>query len=76
MSGWTSWLVGKRENPNAAREAIIGLRQQLLMLDKKEEHLNKKIDDETRKAKAAVTTNKRGKCGVVRWQCSRRAQRV
>lgn len=56
--------MGKRENPNAAREAIIGLRQQLLMLDKKEEHLNKKIDDEMRKAKAAVTTNKRGECDI------------
>lgn len=60
MSSWTSWLVGRRDNPNAAREAIVGLRQQLIMLDKKEEHLNKKIDDETRKAKAAVSTNKRG----------------
>lgn len=60
MSGWTSWLVGKRDNKNAAREAIVGLRSQLLMLEKKEEHLNKKIDDELRKAKANVTTNKRG----------------
>ncbi|UZJ56403.1 hypothetical protein CBS101457_005723 [Exobasidium rhododendri] len=66
MSGWTSWLVGKRENPNAAREAIIGLRQQLLMLDKKEEHLNKKIDDEMRKAKAAVTSNKRAAQAALR----------
>ncbi|CAO1625390.1 unnamed protein product [Jaminaea pallidilutea] len=59
MSSWTSWLVGKRDNTNAARDAIVGLRQQLLMLDKKEEHLNKKIADETKKAKANVTTNKR-----------------
>lgn len=34
------------------------------MLDKKEEHLNKKIADETRKAKANVSTNKRGRCSV------------
>lgn len=60
MSSWTSWLVGKRENPNAAREAIVGLRSQLLMLEKKEEHLNNKIEAETRKAKALVATNKRG----------------
>ncbi|CAO1630186.1 unnamed protein product [Parajaminaea phylloscopi] len=59
MSSWTSWLVGKRDNTNAARDAIVGLRQQLLMLEKKEEHLNKKIADETKKAKANVTTNKR-----------------
>lgn len=68
MSSWTSWLVGRRDNPNAAREAIVGLRQQLLMLDKKEEHLNKKIDDETKKARAAVTTNKRGE-----WEQQRRS---
>jgi charged multivesicular body protein 4 len=60
MASWSSWLVGRRENPNAAREAIVGLRQQLIMLDKKEEHLNKKIDEETKKAKAHVMTNKRG----------------
>lgn len=60
MSSWTSLLLGRRDNPNAPKEAIVGLRQQLLMLDKKEEHLNKKIADETRKAKANVTTNKRG----------------
>lgn len=59
MSSWTSWLVGKRDNTNAARDAIVGLRQQLLMLQKKEEHLNRKIQDETKKAKANVTTNKR-----------------
>lgn len=64
MSSWTSWLVGKRDNPNAAREAIVGLRSQLLMLEKKEEHLNKKIADEMKKAKANVTTNKRGECFV------------
>ncbi|PWN21582.1 Snf7-domain-containing protein [Microstroma glucosiphilum] len=56
---WTSWLVGKRENTHAARDAIVGLRSQLLMLEKKEEHLNKKIADEMKKAKANVTTNKR-----------------
>ena len=65
MSSWTSWLVGKRDNTGAARDAIVGLRSQLLMLEKKEEHLNKKINDEMKKAKANVTTNKRGEC--CRW---------
>lgn len=58
MSSW-SWLVGRRDNPNAPKDAIVGLRTQLLTLEKKEEHLTKKIDEETRKAKANVTTNKR-----------------
>lgn len=60
MSSWTNWLVGKRDNKNAPREAIVGLRSQLLMLEKKEEHLNKKIQEELKKAKANVTTNERG----------------
>ncbi|KAK0536892.1 ESCRT-III subunit protein snf7 [Tilletia horrida] len=66
MSGWTSWLTGKPQNKNAPREAIVGLRSQLLMLEKQEEHLNKKIDDETRKAKAAVSTNKQAAQAALR----------
>lgn len=60
MSGWLNWVSGKRDNKNAARDAIIGLREQLHLINKKEEHLLTKIDDELRKAKANVTTNKRG----------------
>lgn len=60
MSGWLSWVSGKRENKTAARDAIIGLREQLHLITKKEEHLQAKIDDELRKAKENVTTNKRG----------------
>lgn len=54
-------ITGRKDNKNSARDAIVGLRSQLLMLEKKEDHLNKKIDDELKKAKANVTTNKRGK---------------
>lgn len=61
MSSWINFF-GKKDNKNSARDAIVGLRQQLLMLEKKEEHLNKKIEDELKKAKANVTTNKRGTC--------------
>jgi len=46
---------------DSTREAIVNLREHLLMLDKKEEHLSKKIEDELRKAKANATTNPRGK---------------
>ncbi|CAH7678671.1 hypothetical protein PPACK8108_LOCUS13122 [Phakopsora pachyrhizi] len=42
MSSWSSWLL----------ETIAELRQHLIMLEKKEDHLNKKIDDELQKAKA------------------------
>ena len=57
---------GKRENKNAARDAIVGLRSQLLMLEKKEEHLNKKIEEELKKAKANLSTNKRAAQAALR----------
>ncbi|OCF30580.1 vacuolar-sorting protein SNF7 [Kwoniella heveanensis CBS 569] len=59
MSGWMSWFGGKKDTREGARDAIVGLRQQLLMLEKKEEHLNKKIEEEMKKAKANATSNKR-----------------
>lgn len=61
MSGWMSYLTGTRrkDNREGARDAIVGLRTQLLMLEKKEEHLQKKIDEEMKKARANATTNKR-----------------
>ncbi|WWC60283.1 vacuolar-sorting protein SNF7 [Kwoniella dejecticola CBS 10117] len=59
MSGWMSWFAGKKNTTEGARDAIVGLRQQLLMLEKKEEHLNKKIEEEMKKAKANATSNKR-----------------
>lgn len=60
MSSWASWFGGGRQDSReSARDAIVGLRQQLLMLEKKEEHLNKKIEEELKKARANATTNKR-----------------
>ncbi|TIA68416.1 hypothetical protein E3P92_04042 [Wallemia ichthyophaga] len=69
MDSWYVWeirrrfklnqIAGKKDNRGSARDAIVGLRSQLLMLDKKEEHLNKKIDEELKKAKSNATTNKR-----------------
>ena len=61
MSGWLSYITGSGgKSRDSPKDAIVNLRQHLLMLDKKEEHLQKKIDDEQRKAKANATTNKRG----------------
>ncbi|WWD16537.1 vacuolar-sorting protein SNF7 [Kwoniella shandongensis] len=59
MSGWMSYFTGKKDTRESARDAIVGLRQNLLMLEKKEEFLQKKIDEEMKKAKANATTNKR-----------------
>lgn len=60
--GWLSYLTGSgaKGGRDSTREAIVNLREHLLMLDKKEEHLNTKIENEQRKAKANATTNKRG----------------
>jgi hypothetical protein len=61
MSSWVSWLTGRgAATKDSTREAIVNLREHLLMLDKKEEYLGKKIDDEVRKARAHATTNPRG----------------
>lgn len=61
MSAWSGWFSGgSARNKNQPKEAIVGLRIQLNMLEKKEQHLNKKIDEEQNKARAMVSTNKRG----------------
>ncbi|GAA5864683.1 hypothetical protein JCM8115_005832 [Rhodotorula mucilaginosa] len=61
MSGWLSYLTGSggAKSKDSTREAIVNLREHLLMLDKKEEYLGKKIDDEVRKARANATSNPR-----------------
>ncbi|BGP05456.1 ESCRT-III subunit protein snf7 [Rhodotorula toruloides] len=60
MSGWLSYLTGRGQSTkDSTRESIVKLREHLLMLDKKEEYLGKKIDDELRKAKANATSNPR-----------------
>ncbi|BGP37294.1 ESCRT-III subunit protein snf7 [Rhodotorula kratochvilovae] len=60
MSSWFSYFTGRgASGKDSTREAIVNLREHLLMLDKKEEFLGKKIDDEVRKARANATTNPR-----------------
>ncbi|KAG9035952.1 ESCRT-III subunit protein snf7 [Tulasnella sp. JGI-2019a] len=58
MSGWMSYFGGRKDPKATIREAIVTLRQQLQLLEKKEDYLMKKIDDETKKAQANVTSNK------------------
>ncbi|KAJ4466544.1 Snf7-domain-containing protein [Lentinula aciculospora] len=53
-----SWFGARRDPKQSARDAIVGLRQQLQMIEKKEEYLQKKIEEELRKAKANAVTNK------------------
>jgi charged multivesicular body protein 4A/B len=58
MSSWMSYFTGRRDSKASARDAIVTLRQQLGMLEKKEEYLQKKIDEEVRKARANAVSNK------------------
>ena len=60
MEGFMSYFSGRRDPNKSAREAIIGLKQQLTVLEKKEEFLHLKIDAETKKAKANAVSNKAG----------------
>lgn len=73
---WLSWVGGKRNNKDSARDAIIGLREQLHLISKKEEHLLTKIDDELRKAKTNVTGNKRGASMLTAAQAALRQKKV
>jgi len=57
MAGIMSYF-GRRDTQQSAREAIVVLRQQLQMIEKKEEHLQKKIDQDLKIAKANAVSNK------------------
>lgn len=60
MSGFMSYFTGRRDPRESARDAIVGLRQQLLTLEKKQEFLEGKVEAEEKKAKQNATSNKRG----------------
>jgi charged multivesicular body protein 4 len=60
MAGFMSYFGARKDPKQAARDAIVNLRQQLQMIDKKEEYLQKKIDEETKKARANAVSNKTG----------------
>ena len=58
MAGFMSYFGGRRDAKQSSRDAIVTLRQQLQMIEKKGEYLQKKIDEDTRVAKANAVTNK------------------
>ncbi|KIP07697.1 hypothetical protein PHLGIDRAFT_70544 [Phlebiopsis gigantea 11061_1 CR5-6] len=58
MAGFMSYFGGRRDAKQSSRDAIVTLRQQLQMVEKKEEYLQKKIDEELKKAKANAVANK------------------
>ena len=60
MAGFMSSLWGRKDTQQVSRDAIVGLRQQLQMIEKKEEYTQKKVEEELAKAKANAVTNKTG----------------
>jgi len=58
MASFMSYFGGRRDPKQTARDAIVTLRQQLQMIEKKEEYLQKKIDEDLKKAKANAVANK------------------
>jgi charged multivesicular body protein 4A/B len=60
MAGFMSYFGARKDPKASARDAIITLRQQLQMIEKKEDYLQKKIEDELKKAKANAVSNKPG----------------
>lgn len=60
MAGFMGSLWGRKDTQQVSRDAIVGLRQQLQMIEKKEEYTQKKVEEELAKAKANAVTNKAG----------------
>jgi charged multivesicular body protein 4 len=52
--------AANKKKQDAAKNSIVKLREQVTMLEKKEAHLQKQIDDLTAVAKRNDTTNKKG----------------
>jgi len=65
MASFMSYFGARKDPKASARDAIVTLRQQLQMIEKKEDYLQKKIDDELKKAKANAVSNKPGMSWVV-----------
>src|SRR5579862_8672077 len=61
---WSTLFGGgaaaNKKKQDEAKNSIVKLREQVNMLEKKETHLQKQIDDLTATAKRNVTTNKKG----------------
>jgi len=60
-----NYFGGRKDPKAAARDSIVQLRQQLILLEKKEDHLQKKIDDELKVAKLNAVSNKSGEFFVM-----------
>ena len=60
MASFMSYFGGRRDTKQSTRDAIVTLRQQLQMIEKKGDYLQKKIEEETSFARTHAVTNKTG----------------
>ena len=61
MSGWgLGWFGGSQAKKEAPKKAILGLRGQLEMLNKREKHLQNQMDEQDALARKYVSSNKSG----------------
>jgi len=74
MASFMSYFSGKRDPKQSARDAIVSLRQQLQIIEKREEFLQKKIDEELRKAKANAVSNKTAATAALRRKMASEAE--
>lgn len=66
MSSWWTSLFGGGGSRTAPRDAIVGLRENLLMLDKKEQHLTRKMEEQQEKARTLVASNRKAAAQALR----------
>jgi charged multivesicular body protein 4 len=60
MSMWGWFGGGAAAKKDAPKKAILGLRSQLEMLNKREKHLEAQMDEQDNLARKLVNTNKNG----------------
>lgn len=61
MSGWgLGWFGGGAQKKEAPKKAILQLRGQLEMLNKREKHLQNQMDEQDALARKHVNSNKTG----------------
>jgi hypothetical protein len=61
MSGWgLGWFGGGAQKKEAPKKAILQLRGQLEMLNKREKHLQNQMDEQDSLARKHVSNNKTG----------------
>ena len=71
---WGSWFGGgsAQARKDAPKKAILDLRQQLDMLQKREKHLENQMAQQDKIARDNVTNNKAGECALLRLYFGRR----